>query len=207
MKLRCIVPMGPFKRGKFYDVVEILELPDHAMARKPNGKWPRPGDPYFCWHADEIFEPAPQGIPAYHCGYEYFDQEFFGVIIPDSVFSITRSRRLCDLTPSEKRVDDAVSDISGNRLWWRLFHHIVTGVCWPTDLQPNFLLIGIDHKHLGRKYSYRHVERDIRQILRRLKIPTSKTTPVEDQQPEFWYRSSWRKAGPWTWIPPKPPGQ
>ena len=48
------------------------------MVRKANGKWPRPGEPYFGWHADEFFEPVPEGSPGAE-DYRIFLRTFGGI--------------------------------------------------------------------------------------------------------------------------------
>ena len=202
MKLRCLAHRHtPFKPGRFYDVAEILELPDHAMVRKPNGKWPKPGEPYFGWHADDLFEPSPEGIPAYSCGCRHEEREFFGTIIPHSVFSVPRRnpRRRLELSTVEERIEDLVCSCSSH-LWWQVYRDVLQRVTFPDNLERQFLLIGGDHRCLGRSYSYHRATRDIRTILRRLKIPVSRVAPIEDQQLEFWWRCSWRKPGAWIWT-------
>jgi hypothetical protein len=200
MRLRCRVGRHtPFKPGKFYDVVEILEMPGHVMVRKPNGKWPKPGERNFGWHAEEWFEPAAEGIPAYTCGYYYVEEAFFGTVIPNSVFPVQRGPRLGELSATEERIDDLVQQCGGNRLWWMVYRNVLPTASYPKDLERQFLTIGANHDTLGRSYPYRSAERDIRTILRRLNISLSKIAPIEDQDLDFWFRSG-RKAGPWNWT-------
>jgi hypothetical protein len=201
MKLRCLVDHHtPFKAGKFYEVAEIMEMPHHAMVRKPDGKWPRPGESYFGWHADDYFEPSPEGIPAYTCGYRHEERDFFGTIIPHSVFPVPpKGRRLGALSAAYERIEDVVEQCSNKHLCWDVERDVLKGATWPDNLERQFSLLYATRFSLGRSYSYRRAERDIRTILRRLKIPISKVAPIEDQYVEFWCRS-WRKAGPWTWT-------
>ena len=87
VKLRCInSPNRHVMVGRTYEIAEILEHPGHVMARKPNGKWPRPGEWYFAMHPEEYFEAPLTGIPAFSCGYALVELEFFGTIIPNSLY-------------------------------------------------------------------------------------------------------------------------
>jgi hypothetical protein len=202
MRLRCLVDNHtPFKAGKFYEVAEILELPGHAMVRKPNGKWPKPFEPYFAWHADEIFEPSPNGIPAYSCGYRYEELEFFGTIVPHSIFGEPRTGTY-PRKPSaqEERLEQLVDKYGKGHLWWTVYRGVLNNVTCPDGLERQFLLIGAHHWKLGRSCSYSDAIRGIETILRQLKIRVSAVAPIDDQQIEFWCRSFYRKPGPWTWT-------
>jgi hypothetical protein len=201
MKLRCLIDRHtPFKAGRFYDVAEILEMPCHAMVRKPNGKWPRPGESYFGWHVDEFFEPSPKGIPAYTCGYRYEERDFFGTVIPHSAFPVLpKGPLLGPCSAANSRMRDLVEQCSNGHLGWYVQTDVLRGVTWPENLERQFSILEAYKPNLGRSYSYCRAERDIRAILRRLKVPISKVAPIEDQHLEFWCRS-WRKAGPWAWT-------
>ena len=127
MKLRCLAGRHtPFKVGRFYDVVEIMEMPAHVMVRKPNGKWPKPGDRYFGWHADEWFKPVPEGIPAYTCGYYHAEEEFFGVVIPKFPYSRYQGGpRWGDHCAAAERIDELVDKCSGDQLWWVVYRNVL----------------------------------------------------------------------------------
>jgi hypothetical protein len=169
MELRCLAGRHtPFKVGRFYDVVEIMEMPGHAMVRKPNGKWPKPGERYFGWHVDEWFEPVPEGIPAYSCGYDHVEEDFFGTVVPHSIFPVQKGPRLGKLSATEERISDLVEKCSGDRLWWMVDRNVLPKASLPKDLERQFLTIGANHDFIRRSYSYRRAERDIRTILRRL---------------------------------------
>ena len=78
-----ILPDCPFKPGDVYDVAEIYECPLHVMARLPGDKrWPRPDEPMFCYHIEEVFEPAHEPLEIVSCGYQHVQlDDFFGVHI------------------------------------------------------------------------------------------------------------------------------
>jgi hypothetical protein len=197
-RVRCLISPDRYVTvGQFYEVAEILEHPYHIMIRKPNGKWPRPGDPFFAWHPDEYFESPPTGIPALSCGYQHEDLEFFGTIIPNSLFP----------TPSEwdpfkpntalarEEFSDIVDGVGIRNLWWRSFYKVLPKVCFPKSLERNFLILGIDFEYLRRSSAKHKAVSAIHKIMRRLSIPSKLRPPVEDQSIEFW-RTSWRKPGP-----------
>lgn len=206
MKLRCIVAPNPERSeivvGCRYEVAEILELPGHAMVRKPNGKWPKPGEFYFGMHADMYFESSPNGIPAVSCGYSLEEPEFFGVVIPNSIFPTPRLGRILEPSAEWNRVTRIIKSVGNDLLWVTAFHGILTKICLPRDLERQFMLLGIDHDHIGRAISYRSAAIAIRQMMKKLRIPNASMPKVENQQLEFW-RRSWRPAGPWRWKSPR----
>jgi len=206
VKLRCIVSRNKdIVVGKYYEVAEILEHPGHAMLRKPNGKWPKPGDPYFAWHADELFESPPNGIPAFSCGYDHEELEFFGTIIPNSLLPTLAEWDPFDRSTQQAREEfsDIVDSAGIPDLWSRTYHRVLPRVCIPDSLERSFLLLGVDFQHLGRRCTKPSISRAIRKVMRKLGILTKSMPRIEEQSIEFW-RRSWRKPGPWTWkSPPK----
>ncbi|MBN2559573.1 MAG: hypothetical protein JXQ75_01395 [Phycisphaerae bacterium] len=103
MLLKCVSSKGDFEKGATYDVVEILEMPWHFMARRPgDAGWPRPGDPFFGWHPDhEVFELVQQPIEILSCGYSVTSlDDFYGVIL-DAAEDIALLQKWEELDPLE----------------------------------------------------------------------------------------------------------
>ena len=63
MRLRCLGEMkgAPFVVGRFYEVVEILEMSEHVMVKMPSGRWPKPGGRWFGWHPEDFLS-AGEGV-------------------------------------------------------------------------------------------------------------------------------------------------
>jgi hypothetical protein len=204
VKLRCVVaPNLKFVVGRRYEVVEIMEMPGHAMVRKPDGRWPKPGEAYFGWHAYEYFEPSPSGIPAYSCGYQLVEEEFYGVIIPNSLHR-TPHPRLFKRDRASERVSKIVDGANKPGLWWFAQEHVLPKCCWPKTLEGEFMAIGFNHEALGREVSYQAAGAAIQKVMRQLGIPPGEMPPVEDQWLECWKRSH-RPAGMWKWPNVKMP--
>jgi hypothetical protein len=205
VKLRCLnSPNRLVVAGRSYEVAEILEHPGHVMVRKPDGKWPKPGEWYFAMHADEYFESPRQGIPAFSCGFEYVDMQFFGAIVPNSLFPTPPKWDFNK--PSTQRACERISGIverdGGEHLWWHSYYNVLPRVCFPESLKTQFMLIGMDYRNLGGRAGKQRTFKTIQNAMRRLGISRKSMPPIEDQLVEFWH-PSWRKAGPLTWKSPK----
>jgi len=202
MRLRCLIsPNRHIVAGRRYEIAEILEHPGHVMVQKPNGRWPIPGEPYFAMHPDEYFESPKRSIPAVSCGYDYVELEFFGSIIPNSLFPTPQKGQFPNFSPQQEHVSRIVDSVDIKSLWWLMYHDVLLRICFPDTLERRFLLLGIDHQNLGRQTSYRSARLAIKAVMRKLRIPSNSMPPVEDQEIEFWTRS-WRKAGLLTWKSP-----
>jgi hypothetical protein len=204
VKLRCVLAPNPaFVVGRRYEVVEILELPGHGMARKPDGRWPRPGEVGFGMHLDDYFEPAMDGVPALSCGYHYVEEEFFGAIVPNSLYRTPPGGFGELMKPGlhTKRVQRAVDTEEQSGIWWLRCHGVLGNLCKVQKLERSFMMVGYGHDALGRDLSYPSAAKKVRSVLKKLGIPAELLPKVADQSVEFWQRS-WRPAGAWTWTVP-----
>ena len=121
MKLKCTNngDFLPLKVGQFYDVVELLEHPEHGMVRELNGYWPKPGNPLYDIHPDEFFESPDGGLEIIHGGYEYIDDEFYGIIITDlkEIKKILTKQHEDEFWDNPK-TSDAEADAEERRLYY-----------------------------------------------------------------------------------------
>jgi hypothetical protein len=208
VNLRCI--NAPYKQtgrgqylvaGKYYEIAEIMEMPGHAMARKPDGKWPKPGDPYFAFHADDCFSVPKDGIPAFSCGYMCVDEQFFGTIIPNSLFPTPPQYDFPKISRQQSYVSNIVDRAGVPGLYHLTYHNVLPKVCFPESLEKEFMFLGIEYRDMHAKVTAKTVSLALKSVMRKLGIPSNQMPPVEDQLVEFWHPSC-RKAGPWKWKTP-----
>lgn len=183
MLLKCIdTGHLKFKIGNKYDIAEIAEMPGHAMARKQNGKWPKPGEKYFGFHPEQYFECPQNGLEILSCGYSDFEEEFYGVIIPMSKYKnkINLHRRIATI------IDKYDEDYP---IWWVHWNNILTSASHP-KLERNMITIGFEHRDLGRDLSYDKAKRSIRKILKELGL-SHLSENINDVYMSFWIKDRW----------------
>jgi len=188
MKLRCVRGGfgSPFVAGRYYDVVEIKEMPipGHVMVRMPNGHWPKPSDRrWFGWHPEEFFASprSKDGLPALSCGYRLEERNCYGVIIPVSVY-----KNVPRFDSALERSIDQFMD-TPLPIWYLRYTNVWTGCCWPEGLERSFRVVGVDHDRLGRHISYKRAADAVGQVLSDLGL-AELSKGIDDLELEFWYK-------------------
>ncbi|GMV83206.1 MAG: hypothetical protein AMXMBFR7_43900 [Planctomycetota bacterium] len=200
MMLRCISDRTHwFKKGHFYDVVEIMEFPDHVMVRERGQPWPVPGEPFWGWHPETLFKCPKDGLEILSCGYSVVEIAFYGVVFRRSWRSLPARLRKLLLAfgdrglpwpkgASYRNVRQVLPKVS--------YTQVGKGVaCKSVHLPSSFTMLGYEGMALLDMGSMTRMKRELLTFLKQAGCREQS----EAQYVEYWQKN-WRVDGKCKWI-------